>query len=252
MLEMIQPTRNLNLLYIILDTVFILVFLALLIWKKRFVTLIWSLFGGVLYFVVDFGYFYLISHSRKVMIDGVEQGAFYVFWVLLWMSMSYGITNFAFIWLCLKKDRFLKEWLFLIVAWWLVCPSIASLGGEATIQTFRTTGKYHGVMAALLIVGYLFLVIRNMKSEKRIPILRLNLIGFFVQFGWEFALLLNGIRPLNEASFMTLIVNSCIETNMGMPYIYLIYQMVSRRWNDDLSLKLSIDDPILDKTEKRV
>ena len=23
------------------------------------------------------------------------------FWALLWMSMSYGFTNFAFIWLCL-------------------------------------------------------------------------------------------------------------------------------------------------------
>lgn len=252
MLEMIQPTRNLNLLYIILDVVFIFLFLSLLIWKKRFVTLIWSLFGGVLYFVVDFGYFYLISHSRKVMIDGVEQGAFYVFWILLWMSMSYGITNFGFIWLCLKRDRYLKEWLFLIVAWWIVCPSIASFGGEATIQTFRTTGQYHGAMAILMIVGYFLLVIWNMKREERVPILRLNLIGFSVQFGWEFALLLNGIRPLNEASLMTLIINSCIETNMGMPYIYLIYRAVSRRWNDDLSLKLSIDVSGLDKTGERV
>ena len=132
------------------------------------------------------------------------------------MSLSYGITNFAFIWLCLRKDKYLKEYLILIVGWWLVAPSISSFGGPNDIQTFRTTTQYHGVMAIILVVGYLGLIIYNLVNKKKVVnILALNLIGMSVQFCWEFALLVNQIRPMN--------------------YMYLIYLAVSKRFKDDLS-----------------
>ena len=99
----ITPTRNFNLLYIILDSIFILVLIGLLIAKKKYMTTLWALFGGVLYFIVDYGYFYLISHSREIYFNGELQGNLKTALILFWMSMSYGITNFAFIWLCLKK-----------------------------------------------------------------------------------------------------------------------------------------------------
>lgn len=243
-LEGITPTRNFNLLYIILDSIFILVLIGLMVYQKKYVTLIWSLIGGVLYFIVDYGGFYALSHSRVVTVNGVSAEA-YTALVLLWMSLSYGITNFAFIWLCLKKDKYLKEYLILIVGWWLVAPSIASLGGESTIQTFRTTGKYHGFMAVALVVGYLGLIIYNIVNKKRVVnILLLNLIGINVQFCWEFALLVNQIRPMNENSIMTLLVNSVIETNLGLPYMYLIYVFVSRKYNDDLSKATNFIDPM--------
>ena len=237
-LTAITPTRNFNTLYIILDSLFIVVLIGLLIWKKRYVTLWWSLAGGILYFIVDFGYFYLLSKSRTITINNVEANSLMTALVLLWMSLSYGITNFAYIWLCLKKDKDLKYWLLLIVGWWLVCPVIATLGGEASIKTYRTTGAYHGFMALILVVGYLLLIMRDLNTikEKRSPILTLNLIGISVQFAWEFALLLHGIRPFNEASIMTLLVDSLIETNLGMPYIYLIFCFVHKRINDDLTL----------------
>jgi hypothetical protein len=41
--------------------------------------------------------------------------------------------------------------------------------------------------------------------------------------------LISGIRP---AALMPLLVNSLIETNLGMPYIYLIYEAVSRCISD--------------------
>ena len=71
-LEGITPTRNFNLLYIILDSIFLVVLLGLLIYQKKYVTLIWSLIGGVLYYIVDYGYFYLISASRVVTVGGVS------------------------------------------------------------------------------------------------------------------------------------------------------------------------------------
>ena len=91
--ENIVPTRNLNLLYIILDSIFLIVFLSLLIWKKRYETVLFAVFGGILYTIVDFGGFYLMSHTRTVYINGEVANALDTFWVLFWMSMSYGITN---------------------------------------------------------------------------------------------------------------------------------------------------------------
>ena len=233
----ITPTRNFNLLYIILDSCFILLLCLLLSFKKRYITLIWSLLGGLLYFIVDFGYFYLLSHSRTIMLNNSEASTLQTALILLWMSFSYGITNFAFIWLCLKKDKDLKYWLLLIIGWWLICPVVASLGGHDTIQTYRTTNAYHGIMGIILIFGYLILIVKDLwsKKENRSPILTLNLIGISVQFAWECALLIHGIRPFNEASLTTLIVDSLIETNLGMPYIYLIFMAVTQKFNDDFS-----------------
>lgn len=234
----ITPTRNLNLLYIILDSIFILIFLGLLLWKKRYSTLLFALFGGILYTVVDFGGFYLMSHTRTVYINGELAGMGGTFAVLFWMSMSYGITNFAFIWVCVSRDKLLKYWIFLIVMWWMICPSISELGGEATITTSRTTGVYHGWMGVALVVQYFILAILLMRKEGRAPfvnILILCLIGFCVQFGWEFSLLINGIRPMNASSIKTLIVNSCLETNLGMPIIFAIFYFWRKRFNEDLT-----------------
>lgn len=235
----ITPTRNFNLLYIILDILFIIILLTLLIFKKRNLTVLFALFGGILYTLVDFGGFYLLSHSRIVFINGIQQDALNTFLVLFWMSMSYGITNFIFIWVLISKDKLAKYWLFLIIMWWLICPSIASMGGENNITTFRTTTSYHGIMGIILVISYLILIIYTLISGKEIVnILYLCLIGISVQFSWEFSLLINGIRPLNENSLQTLIINSCLETNLGMPAIYLIYHLINKKYNEDGSKKI--------------
>ena len=234
----ITPTRNFNLLYIILDTLFIIILLTLLIFKKN-LTVLFALFGGILYTLVDFGGFYLLSHSRIVFINGIQQDALNTFLVLFWMSMSYGITNFIFIWVLISKDKLAKYWLFLIIMWWLICPSIASMGGENNITTFRTTTSYHGIMGIILVISYLILIIYTLISGKEIVnILYLCLIGISVQFSWEFSLLINGIRPLNENSLQTLIINSCLETNLGIPAIYLIYHLINKKYNEDGSKKI--------------
>lgn len=235
----ITPTRYFNLLYIILDTLFIIILLTLLIYKKRNLTVLFALFGGILYTLVDFGGFYLLSHSRIVFINGIQQDVLNTFLVLFWMSMSYGITNFIFIWVLISKDKLAKYWLFLIIMWWLICPSIASMGGENNITTFRTTTSYHGIMGIILVISYLILIIYTLINGKEIVnILYLCLIGINVQFSWEFSLLINGIRPLNENSLQTLIINSCLETNLGMPAIYLIYHLINKKYNEDGSKKI--------------
>lgn len=217
--------------YIALDTVFLLVLAGLLLWKKRRMAALVGGIMGVVYFIVDYGVFHLICHSRSI-----EGGS--LFWTLLWMSMSYGFTNFAWIWLALDKDEYLIEWSLLILCWWFCCPMLAQLigFGQTPIVIQRTTGAYHGWMAVILFVGYLLAVVRNLRESDRkcrIDLLRLLAIGIAAQFAWEAALLLGGIRSAGldfAEKLRPLIVNSLLETNLGMPYVYLIFVALTRRF----------------------
>ena len=219
---------TLNSSYIIYDTIFLVLLLVLLIVQKKYVTLLFCLFGAILYTVVDYGIFYAWLHTRSV------QGA-NPFWFLLWLSSSYGITNFLVIWLGIKKDKNLKEYALIIIIWWICCPMISAMTpiANGTINIERKVGQYHGFMAAMLVIGYLAVLIYNMFTKKdKLPVLRMLIIGILVQFGWEFSLLVNGIRPFK---FEPIMINSLIETNLGIPYIYFIYKGISKYVNDDFS-----------------
>ena len=85
-------------------------------------------------------------------------------------------------------------------------------------------------MAAILFAGYLGAICYNLRQtapEKRMHLAWLLAIGVGVQLGWEAGLLLGGIRSAGFASFSeklrTLVVNSLLETNLGMPYVYCIF-----------------------------
>lgn len=242
--------------YIALDTVFLLVLAGLLLWKKRRMAALVGGIMGVMYFIVDYGVFHLICHSRSI-----EGGS--LFWTLLWMSMSYGFTNFAWIWLALDKDEYLIEWSLLILCWWFCCPMLAQLigFGQMPIVIQRTTGAYHGWMAAILFVGYLLAVVRNLgESDRkcRIDLLRLLAIGIAAQFAWEAALLLGGIRSAGldfAEKLRPLIVNSLLETNLGMPYVYLIFVALTRRFTPALARREDVPsfrERIAENNGKRV
>lgn len=222
-------------LYIYLDIVFLAALLGILIWKKRYLTVLFALFGGVLYMVVDYGIFHLATHSRHI-----EGGN--LFWVLLWMSLSYGITNFTLIWTWIAKDKRTVEFTLLILVWWIVAPMLAQSfgGGLPKVTIWRETQGYHGYMALILLAGYAGAIVYNLLQKdaaKRFPLLRLLLIGIAVQFCWEFSLLVGGIRSDGftwEQKLNTIIVNSLLETNLGAVPIYCIYIFITSRLNENL------------------
>ena len=251
--------REFTPLYIWLDIAFLIVFSGLLLWKKKYMTVLVGFLAGLLYMAVDFGIFHLVCGSRSIS-DGHS-----LFWVLLWMSMSYGFTNFTWIWLWISKDKHLFEWSFLILLWWFVCPQLAKTfapKGMESIMIQRTTGEYHGYMAAILFVGYLAVIIYNLMQNdrrKRVNILWLLAIGILVQFGWEAGLLIGGIR---SAGFETLteklrplVINSLLETNLGMPYIYLIFIAYTSKFTEQMKHRkdrLSLTERIAENNSEKV
>ena len=229
--------------YIGFDIAFLLVFAGLLLWQKKYMTVLVGIFFGFIYMAVDYGIFHLLTHSRSI-----SEG-YSLFWVLLWMSMSYGFTNFTWIWLWLSKDRNLFEWSLLILSWWFCCPLLAETftPTDNPIIIQRTTGAYHGWMAVILFVGYLALIVYNLRQKdnaKRVNIPWLLSIGILVQFGWESGLLIGGIRSAGFATLgeklTPLVVNSLLETNLGMPYIFAIFIAYSRQFTEQLTRRKSV------------
>lgn len=250
--------RQFSPLYIWLDIAFLLIFSGLLLWKKKYMTVLVGLVMGLVYMLVDYGIFHLLLHSRSIS-DGYS-----LFWVLLWMSMSYGFTNFTWIWLWLSKDEHLVEWSVLILGWWFCCPFITQTfaPNTAPIIIQRTTGAYHGYMAAILFIGYFGVILYNIcqkNKNKRINIPWLLAIGILVQFGWEMGLLMGGIRSAGfatlEEKLRILAVNSLLETNLGMPYAFCIYIAYSRKFTEQLRPRkeiLSFTERISESNQKQV
>ena len=229
--------RQFDPMYIWLDIAFLVLYAALLVWKRKYMTVIVGLVFGAVYMAVDYGIFHLLTHSRAIF------NGYSMFSVLLWMSASYGFTNFTWIWLWISKDKNLFEWSLLILCWWLCCPMLSQTFsyGAAPVIIQRTTGAYHGFMALILFAGYLMLIIWNMSRKEpseRVNIPSILACGILVQLGWEAALLLGGIRSTGFETFgdklLTLVTNSLLETNLGLPYIYFIYIAFSSRFTERL------------------
>ena len=124
-------------------------------------------------------------------------------------------------------DKKIIPFSLLIIGGWLMVAFLSQIFGEnfTTINISRMTGSYHWLMAVILVAGYLYLIIREWNKEglwKRV--LYLLMVGVVVQLSWESVLLVSGIRPLG---LNPILFNSLLETNLGMPYLFLIHRMIA-------------------------
>ncbi len=227
------PARIFNQLFIYFDIAWLLTLFIILLVTKRYQAIFAGLIGGLIYFIVDYGIFNLALGTR--IIEGANPFA-----LLLWLSLSYGFTNFVWIWLWLDRDGNALEWSLLIITGWVAVALLSQNFGQGfgIISIHRGTTSYHGVMALIMFIGYAILILKNIRNRgpggKKINILWILIIGILVQFSWEAVLLMTGIR---QAGVMPLIIDSLIETNLGLPYLFMIHSAINRKYNEDLSLK---------------
>jgi hypothetical protein len=212
--------RTFSALYIVLDIAWLLIFAGILSYFRKWAALVFGLLMGVVLFAVDYGIYYQALGTRQI--SGADP-----FWFLVWFSMSYGLTMFAWIWLLLDRDGRAVEWSLLPILGWVTVSQLSSSFGSGFTEISVSRGvRYHGVMAAVLLVGYLVIIVWNLSGRDRVNILWLMAIGIGVQFAWEAALLLSGIRP---PSWQPIVINSLLETNSGIPILYGVHQLVTRR-----------------------
>lgn len=74
--------------YIWLDVAFLIGFAALLVWRRKYMMLPVGLVMGGVYFARGL---WRVQSADAFTFD--QRGS--MFWVLLWMSVSYGFTNFS-------------------------------------------------------------------------------------------------------------------------------------------------------------
>ncbi|MGK2308496.1 hypothetical protein [Cutibacterium sp. V970] len=207
--------RSFNVLYIWIDVILLLAFLCILAWTRRRAALVVGLLGGLLYFVVDYGFFHMLLGTRSVVGMGVLSLEF-------WLSFSYGITNMAWMWLWFDEPDNRWEWSILFPAGWLTSALVSQGLGDTfhSVEIARHVGSYHGAIAAFALVGYGWLALHNLRhQDERYSIRSALTIGIGIQFTWEAVLMISGIRPL---SWRPLVVDSLIETNLGAPFMLLI------------------------------
>ena len=66
MMTEIIARRQFTPLYIWLDIAFLVVFLILLLWQKKYMTVMVGCIMGIVYMLVDYGIFHLLLHARSI------------------------------------------------------------------------------------------------------------------------------------------------------------------------------------------
>jgi len=162
--------RSFNVLYIWIDAILLLAFLCILARTRRHAAL-----------VVDYGFFYALLGTRTVVGMSVLPLEF-------WLSVSYGITNMAWMWLWFDEPGNRWEWSILFPAGGLT----SALGSQGfggmfhSVQIARHVSSYHGIMVAFALVGYGWLAMHNLRQpDERYSIRSALIIGIGIQFTWE-------------------------------------------------------------------
>jgi len=213
-------SRTLSNLFIYLNFLWIILFLVILVMKKRYLAIIAGVVGSILLYI-------LFSSGLRIRVSTSMN--------LFLVSLGYGFSIFSWLWLLLDRDGRDVEWSIIsIMGLFIVCYlsyGSAKLGIISTIEKSLTS--LYGWMAFLMVVGYLYLAIRNMSSaaQEKLDLLRLLTIGFIIQFSREVVFLFTNVRNL---SFEVLLFNSIIKTNSILPFVYLLHRFISRRFDETL------------------
>lgn len=202
--------------YILFDSVFLVLFIAFMVWRKRHAPLIAGLCCGLIIYVIDGVIWYSL---------GIREYTIFAPWVKhavdFMMDFSYGVVAFGWMWIAFERKS-LKDvgsWTLLVLMGWFLVPlasAVFSLQDEA-IMTVRHMQSQVGLQIGMVVVGYLLLFLLRYRFRS---IAYLFGVGCMLGFMMEIPLNAFGIRP---TSLGLLVYETLFLFNAGVPYLFLIW-----------------------------
>jgi hypothetical protein len=208
-------TRRFEIDYLLFDTVFMVLWILLLVRRKRFEALWVGLICGLVFYAID-GIIWTATGVREYELPV----AWLKFPVDFMMDVSYGIVAFGWAWLALERTsaRDVAFWTALLFGGWLLIPFLSRWTPliDAQVVTVRHMANRVWLHIAVVVIGYVLLLALGYGFERVRYIFG---VGCMLAFMMEFSLLVSGIRTFN---LKLLAYETLILTNMGIPYLYII------------------------------
>jgi hypothetical protein len=201
--------------YILFDALFLLIWVALLLWQKRYGPLKTGVVCAVIVYVID-GVIWTATGVREYGISS----PWLKFPVDFMMDVSYGIIAFSWVWIAFERQSAcdVALWTILLFAGWLAIPFVSRWVPliDDPVMTVRHMSSRVWLHIAVVIVGYAALIALGYDFK---TIAYVFWVGCMLAFMMEFALLVSGIRSSRLA---LLVYETLILTNQGIPYLYVI------------------------------
>ncbi|NHJ86984.1 MAG: hypothetical protein FK734_16095 [Asgard group archaeon] len=230
--------RSMDIDFIYFDLMLTAIWITLLLVRKRFKAFFFGLFGyGVVQFT-DSVIWYEIKETRHINIENDLIGP-HLF--LTYFSFTYGMIMFSYAPIMFDKTITKLEkalWSALIYGGWLTIALMSQFipWNDQYIEIWRDMGTSRLGQILMAVIGYLVLIILNLilkytnwKFIEPIPwwyFAYLFAVGIFIHFSMESTLMIAGIRPLY---WDVLAVNSLLEFNTGIPILFIMWILVSRK-----------------------
>jgi len=244
-----QAIREFEYDYIFIDSIFLTIWIAILIKYKKWKPIKFGIFTGfILYFIDCIVWFNVSAGSnyppgtflREYWIGGTYMprplGDF--FWIKFGADfmMTFSYAMFAFGWLWIMFENFVKRnskeiLMFTVVFFtsWLLIPFL-SFGiplNDTLVESVRYMDTQMVVWMVNFLVGYLilYLIYGTNKFGSKNPkiVLYVFIVGCIGAFFMEFPLLISGIRP---TGILYLSYSTILMFNQGAPYLYIAYDKV--------------------------
>ncbi len=244
-------TRTIGVDFIYFDLVFLAIFMIFLIRKKYWLPMIWGFIGWGMYLLIDYYIWYIVLESRTY------SGPFNPHLFFMWFTFSPGFAQFAYCFVMLEKrnKREMVGFTILYFLGWMAIGSLSqvlplddrvievarnmSAGNQRLIMTLVTLGNV--VLAAILVL------FKKIRFEDFIFIF---IVGTLVELNLELSLLVSGIRlEQGTWNFGMMVVNTLVEFNCGITFIYLIFRGFQKIRDKHLYPQLSFEDFPFIKTD---
>ena len=244
-----RATRNFEYDYIFIDSIFLTIWIAILIKYKKWNPIKFGIVTGlIIYFIDVIVWFNLPAGSnypsgtyiREYWIGGIYMprplGNY--FWPKFGADfmMTFSYSMFAFGWLWIMFENFVKRntkeiltFTLIFFGSWMLIPFL-SFGiplNDTLVESVRYMDTQMVAWWINILVGYfiLFLIYgtNKFKSKKPKIILLVFIVGCTNGFFMEFPLLISGIRP---TGVLYLLYDVFLMFNQGAPYLYIAYDKV--------------------------